>query len=167
MEVRGKDGRRIEELWAEDGARAYLGTLLPGFPNFFMIYGPNTNQIAGLQVIDMEELVTRFIIETIGGLIEQQKQTVEVGSDAYWRYNAEVDQAESLMVYMDPRANNYYRNGHGRSAANGPIDTRILWNWFRNPANRPESAGRLALSEASEKRCEAIAPRFGADLVVQ
>jgi 4-hydroxyacetophenone monooxygenase len=167
MEVRGKGGRRLEDLWAKDGARAYLGTLLPGFPNFFMIYGPNTNQIAGLQVTDMEELVTRFIMETIGGLLEQRKRVVDVDEGAYWRYNAEVDEAERLKIYMDHRANNYYRNAQGRSAANGPIDTRILWNWYRNPANRNESADQLELSESLAIRSAAIAPYFGADLVVR
>ena len=44
MEVRGRDGTRMEDLWAPDGARAYLGAMLPGFPNLFMLYGPNTNQ---------------------------------------------------------------------------------------------------------------------------
>jgi 4-hydroxyacetophenone monooxygenase len=43
MEIRGRGGKRLEQLWEKDGARAYLGTMLPGFPNFFMIYGPNTN----------------------------------------------------------------------------------------------------------------------------
>ena len=167
MEVRGKGGRRIEDLWAKDGARAYLGTMLPGFPNFFMIYGPNTNQIAGLQVTDMEELVTRFILESIGGLIELRKRSVDVDESAYWRYNAEVDEAERLRTYMDPRAHNYYRNGHGRSAANGPIDTRILWNWFRNPANRRQSSVQLELSDSSKRQVRALAPHFGADLLVR
>jgi 4-hydroxyacetophenone monooxygenase len=167
LKVCGRGGRRIEDLWGKDGARAYLGTLLPGFPNFFMIYGPNTNQLAGLQVIDIEELVTKFIMETIGGLIEQRQRTVDVDEEAYWRYNAQVDDAERLMVYVDPRARSYYQNAHGRSAANGPIDTRVLWNWYRNPANRPESEVRLELPERSQDRYRAIEPRFGADLKVR
>jgi cation diffusion facilitator CzcD-associated flavoprotein CzcO len=39
MELRGRGGKGVEELWDKDGARAYLGTMLPGFPNFFMLYG--------------------------------------------------------------------------------------------------------------------------------
>ena len=74
MDVRGRDGLRLEELWAKDGARAYLGSMLPGFPNLFMIYGPNTNQLSGLQIVAMEEVATRFALENIGGLIEQGKQ---------------------------------------------------------------------------------------------
>ena len=68
---RAATGSGIEELWAKDGARAYLGTMLPGFPNFFMIYGPNTNPIGGLQVVDMEEMVTRFALQCIGHLIQK------------------------------------------------------------------------------------------------
>jgi len=48
MEVRGRGGVRIEEPWARDGARAYPGTMLPGVPNFFMLYGPNTNNFGGV-----------------------------------------------------------------------------------------------------------------------
>ena len=39
--------------------------MLPGFPNFFMLYGPNTNQLSGLQIVAMEEVATRFVLEEI------------------------------------------------------------------------------------------------------
>jgi 4-hydroxyacetophenone monooxygenase len=68
MDVRGRGGQGIDELWARDGARAYLGAMLPGFPNFFMIYGPNTNLYRGMQIISMEEVITRFALENIGAL---------------------------------------------------------------------------------------------------
>ena len=116
MEVRGRGGQRIEELWAKDGARAYLGTMLPGFPNFFMIYGPNTNNFGGLQIVDFEEMVTRFALQCFSRLITQKKRTIDVKLDAYWRYNDEVDRDEAMMIYKDPRANNYYQNESGRSA---------------------------------------------------
>ena len=60
----------------------------PGFPNLFMLYGPNTNQVGGLQIVDVEEMVTRFALECIGGLITEGKRSVDVTTDAYWRYNA-------------------------------------------------------------------------------
>jgi 4-hydroxyacetophenone monooxygenase len=171
MEVRGHDGLRVEDLWAKDGARAYLGSMLPGFPNFFMIYGPNTNLLSGMQIVDMEEVVTRFALENIGGLIEQGKRTVEVTEDAYWRYNAEIDKAEKFMTYVDPRANNYYQNEHGRSAANGPLDTRLLWNWLRDPAGRRRSAAGCEeashIDESLREQYRTLHPYFGADLIVE
>ena len=42
LPVRGVGGQSLQELW-RDGAAAYLGLSVPGFPNFFMLYGPNTN----------------------------------------------------------------------------------------------------------------------------
>ena len=62
----------------------------------------------------------------IGGLITGKKRTIDISLDAYWRYNDEVDRAEALMVYKDPRAHNYYKNDSGRSAANNPIDIRKI-----------------------------------------
>jgi len=166
MEVRGRGGQRVEELWARDGARAYLGAMLPGFPNFFMIYGPNTNTLQGMHVIGLQEVITRFALESIGGLIESGRRAVEVAEDAYWRYNAEVDQAERLMTYMDSRASNYYQNQFGRSAANNPLDTRLLWNWLRDPVGR-RPGGRPPVDARLLGSYQAIDPRFGADLIVR
>jgi 4-hydroxyacetophenone monooxygenase len=164
MEIRGRGGKRIEDLWAKDGARAYLGTMLPGFPNFFMIYGPNTNNFGGLQIVDFEEMVTRFALECFGGLITQKKRTIDVSLDAYWRYNDEVDRAEALMIYKDPRAHNYYKNDSGRSAANCPIDVRKIWTWLRNPAGGGANGGQPGDPEAI---ASPVKPYFGEDLVME
>jgi 4-hydroxyacetophenone monooxygenase len=165
MEVRGRGGKRVEELWEKDGARAYLGTMLPGFPNFFMIYGPNTNNFGGLQIVDFEEMVTRFALQCIGGLITQKKRTIDISLDAYWRYNDEVDRAEALMVYKDPRAHNYYKNDSGRSAANNPIDIRKIWTWLRNPLNGRANGEQSGDPEAIAS--PVVRPYFREDLVVE
>jgi 4-hydroxyacetophenone monooxygenase len=161
MEIRGRGGKRIEDLWGKDGARAYLGTMLPGFPNFFMIYGPNTNNFGGLQIVDFEEMVTRFALECFGRLITQKKRTIDVSLDAYWRYNDEVDRAEALMIYKDPRAHNYYKNESGRSAANCPIDVRKIWTWLRNPAGGRADGEQPGDAEAI---ASPVRPYFGEDL---
>ena len=130
--------------------------MLPGFPNFFMAYGPNTNNFGGFQIIDLLEIEIRFALQCIAGLITQNKRTVEVTDDAYWRFNAELDREESFMLYMDPRVSNYYRNEHGRSAVNCPIDFRRMWRWLRNPTGPVP-----AQTDAGLKPC------FGGDLVVR
>jgi 4-hydroxyacetophenone monooxygenase len=165
MEVRGRGGKRIEDLWGKDGARAYLGTMLPGFPNFFMLYGPNTNNFGGLQIVDFEEMVTRFALECFSGLITGKKRTIDVSLDAYQRYNDEVDRDEALMIYKDPRAHNYYKNDSGRSAANCPIDVRKIWTWLRNPAAGRGNGGQ----QPGDPRAIAspVRPYFGEDLVME
>lgn len=159
LHVVGRDGQTIEKLWEKDGARAYVGTLLPGFPNFFMIYGPNTNNLGGLQIVDLEEMVTRFSLECIGGLLTSGKTTVDVSHDAYVRFNAELDICEARMIYSDPRVTSYYKNDHGRSAANLPIDIRRMWRWLRDPA------GRKGMELPEADRC--IDPRIGGDIFVE
>ncbi|MDG2005139.1 MAG: NAD(P)/FAD-dependent oxidoreductase [Novosphingobium sp.] len=155
MEIRGREDVRVEELWSKDGARAYIGSMLPGFPNFFMAYGPNTNNFGGFQIIDLLEIEIRFALRCIAGLIEKDKRAVDVTPDAYWRFNDELDENEKLMIYMDPRVKNYYRNEHDRSAVNGPVDFRRMWNWLLDPTQPPPNETDAGLR-----------PYFGEDLVV-
>ncbi|HJQ48485.1 MAG TPA: NAD(P)/FAD-dependent oxidoreductase [Amycolatopsis sp.] len=134
MEVRGRGGRQVEEVWSEDGPRAYIGTMVPGFPNFFMIYGPNTNPFGGgLGVVNHEEMITRFALECVRHLVVTGQRSVEVGEAAYRRYNRELDERDALKVYCDPRADNYYRNEHGRSATNCPFPATDMWHRLRKP----------------------------------
>jgi len=155
MVVRGRGGVTPEELWAKDGPRAYIGSMLPGFPNMFMAYGPNTNNFGGLQIIALLELEILFALQCIAGLIEGGKRSVEVTEDAYWRYNEELDRQESQMIYRDPRVSNYYTNEHGRSCVNSPMDIRRMWHWLRDQAG-----------PAREETDSGLQPWFGGDLMV-
>ncbi len=165
MEVRGRGGVRVEELWAKDGARAYLGTMLPGFPNFFMLYGPNTNYNVGILAVHLAEVVTRFALECIASLVTQNKKMVEVTADAYWQYNDVLDRAQASRVYMDRRAHTYYQNEFGRSATNGAIDARLLWEWLRDPRD-PTRATPKPDEDPVMKMRNLISPYFGQDLVL-
>jgi 4-hydroxyacetophenone monooxygenase len=118
MTIIGRDGASIDKLWQKDGARAYLGTMLPGFPNFFMLYGPNTNPFGtGLGVVDSVEMTTRFALKCIEHLLVENRSYVDVLRAAYDRYNRELDRVQAKKVYSDTRVANYYRNRYGRSAA--------------------------------------------------
>lgn len=166
MEVCGRDGMRIEQLWETDGARAYLGSLMPGFPNFFMLYGPNTNANVGFAAIHLEELVTRFALKCIEALITGCKRTVEVTTDGYWKYNNALDAAAATKVYLDRRAHNYFTNEHGRSATNGAFDARLLWEWLRDPSGKPAITPKTS-DEADVMRMRSIiSPYFGDDLTL-
>lgn len=134
MEVRGVGGQTVEELWAIDGARAYTsGSMLPGFPNLFMLYGPNTNPAAGGGIVNHEEMVTRFAIECMQQLIVEGKRQVDVTQDGYWRYNHMLDEREAGKTYTDPRAQNFFMNRFARSSVMCPFAPSELWKWLRYP----------------------------------
>jgi 4-hydroxyacetophenone monooxygenase len=107
--------------------------------------------------------VTRFILGCVAHLITDQKRSVEVTLDAYGRYNDALDRAEATKIYTDPRAQNYFKNEHGRSAGNLPFDIRKMWRWLRNPVDA-RAASEAAGAAAND--C-AVVPQFGHDLVVQ
>lgn len=156
IQIIGRDGASVEALWQRDGPRAYLGAMLPGFPNLWMSYGPNSNNFGGFLVVDLLELVTQFALRCIAGLIEGGYRSVDVAAEAYQRFADELDKDDAKMIYRDPRVSNYYRNEHGRSAVNGPIDIRRMWRWLNDPA------GAAPLEPDA-----GIAPHFGADLLVR
>ncbi|SQD94874.1 MULTISPECIES: NAD(P)/FAD-dependent oxidoreductase [unclassified Parafrankia] len=133
MEVLGRNGRSVHELWAKDGPRAYLGAMLPGFPNLFLIYGPNMNPYGGLGVVNHQEMVTRWLLECIEKVIVEEKASIDVTEKAYWRYNDQLDEREKYKIYKDARANSYYRNEHGRSVTNCPFPGNEMWHRLRHP----------------------------------
>ena len=134
MEIRGRGGRRVDELWATDGPRAYLGAMLPGFPNLFLLYGPNTNPFGGgLGVVNHEEMITRFALLCMQELVETGNKRVEVSEDAYSTYNKKLDAWDAVKIYRDPRAHSYYCSKYGRSATNCPFPATDMWRWLRRP----------------------------------
>ena len=68
MRVFGAGGVELNEEWGGD-ARAYLGMTVPGFPNFFMLYGPNTNLVINGSILIMVECQVRYAVEAIGALL--------------------------------------------------------------------------------------------------
>jgi 4-hydroxyacetophenone monooxygenase len=134
MEVQGIGGQSVEELWAHDGARAYIsGSMLPGFPNLFMLYGPNTNPAAGGGIVNHEEMVTRFAIECMQHLIVEGKRQVNVSLEGYWRYNRLLDEREAGKTYTDHRAQNFFMNKFSRSSVMCPFAPSELWTWLHHP----------------------------------
>jgi 4-hydroxyacetophenone monooxygenase len=119
MKITGRGGKTLEELWAADGARAYLGCMMPGFPNLWSLYGPNTN--GGLPVAQFHEMTTFYAMQCMEKLILDGRQSIEVKEAAYWRYNRIVDQGNSMKVWSDPRAHNYWWTKHGRTASQIPF----------------------------------------------
>ena len=74
IDVVGEGGKTLRDTWAE-GAYAYLGMAVPGFPNFFMLYGPNTN-VGSNSVIFMLEAQARYIVRALKYMRRRRKSYV-------------------------------------------------------------------------------------------
>ena len=127
MEVRGRGGVRLHDVWGDEDARAYLGTAVPGFPNFFMLYGPNTQGGHGGSLIGTVEAQLHYLMDVLRQLFEQDIGALEVRQDVHDAYNARVDEAHGRMVWTHPGMTTYYRNSRGRVVV--PIPWRVVDFW--------------------------------------
>ncbi len=124
MEIAGVGGRTLAQEWA-GVPRAYLGLTVPGFPNMFLIYGPNTNGGTG-SVISTIEAGVAHVIEALRELDRTGARTIEVRRDALERFDAELQAALSHTVWHTG-CTNWYVDANG----NDPNQWPWLWSTYR------------------------------------
>lgn len=132
MEVVGREGKNLHETWNGD-ARAYLGITVPDFPNFYIMYGPNTNIVVNASIIFFSECEANYILGLIKMMQDQGIQAADIKKGVFEQFNAEVDAANSQMPWGYSGANTWYRNKHGRIAQNWPFRLIDYWNNTRTP----------------------------------
>ena len=120
----GRGGVDLHDFWSHDGPRAYLGMLVPNFPNMFILYGPNSQPLSGGTGLPIWYVVwSAYAAQCIVRLIETGKSRVEVKPDVYWRYNEALDkECQNLILLQKEGApeKNYYVNEFGRVQVNAP-----------------------------------------------
>jgi 4-hydroxyacetophenone monooxygenase len=131
MRVTGRDGRTLEDFWRVGGSRAHRFCMVPGFPNLWSVYGPNTN--GGLGPGAFHELVTRYALQCMERLILGDGRAIEPTEEAYRAFNDEVDARNGRKVWSDPRSQSYYWTEHGRSAVMCPFNGPEIWGLLRQP----------------------------------
>jgi cation diffusion facilitator CzcD-associated flavoprotein CzcO len=117
MRVTGLGGKDLNEMWRE-GAEAYLGIAVTGFPNFFMLYGPNTNAVTS--IIFMLECQARYIVNCIRKRENNRAHYMNVRADAQRRFIADVRQRLSRTVPAMAGCLTYFKNEYGVIDTNWP-----------------------------------------------
>jgi cation diffusion facilitator CzcD-associated flavoprotein CzcO len=115
MRVTGRDGRELSEVW-RGGAFAYLGVAVPGFPNLFLVYGPNTNT-GNTSVIYFHEAQARHITQAVR-LIAAGGAALDVRGELAESYDAEMQRRLARSVWTGCRS--WYRDTAGRIVTNWP-----------------------------------------------
>ncbi|HWE65654.1 MAG TPA: NAD(P)/FAD-dependent oxidoreductase, partial [Acidimicrobiales bacterium] len=126
LEVTGLGGRRLRDDWAEV-PQAYLGLSVSGYPNFFMLYGPNTNQ-GGNSIIFILEAQAAYVVRALRTMRRHRVRAVDVRSDVMATYNAELAEAMRDTVW-DTGCHSYFKNANGRIATQLPYPS--MWYWRR------------------------------------
>ncbi len=116
IEVIGRNGLDIEDAW-NDGATAYMGITTTGFPNLFMLYGPNTNNGS---IITMIEYQVEYALAHIQRLAAQRLAWVDVKAEPMAQYNEWVQEGIAGIEPWHASCNGYYRSPSGRIVTQWP-----------------------------------------------
>ncbi|GAA4826161.1 flavin-containing monooxygenase [Nocardioides caeni] len=115
MQISGREGRDLHDEWT-GGARAHLGITVPGFPNFFVLYGPNTN-LGGSSIIGMLEAQSGYVAQAVRR-IGESGAALEVRDDRAAAYDGEMQQRLGDSVWGGCAS--WYRDPSGRITTNWP-----------------------------------------------
>lgn len=126
LKVKGRGGQDLHETWAGD-ARAYLGITTPGFPNFFIIYGPNTNIVVNGSIIFFSECAVRYIVGCLKLLAETGARAMEPKREVHDDFNRRVDEANQGWAWGSPHVTSWYKNELGRVSQNWPFGLIDYW----------------------------------------
>lgn len=117
--VVGRTGRTLHEFWNGD-PQAFAGITVPEFPNFYILYGPNTN---GGEIVSALERQAEFAVRSIKRLRGRNVAAVEVRPWLYHRYNQWIQGAIAKTAWV--QANNYYKSPSGRVVTQWPYGAVI------------------------------------------
>ncbi|GAA0603670.1 NAD(P)-binding domain-containing protein [Sporichthya brevicatena] len=125
VEIIGEDGVRLQEVWDKaGGAEAFLGISVNGFPNLFMLYGPNTNSASNSVIFNLE-CQARYIASAIGS-IARRRGAIEVRSGVQDRYNRWLQSRVPAKTW-ESGCQNYYHSETGKLVTNWPGSSVLYW----------------------------------------
>jgi cation diffusion facilitator CzcD-associated flavoprotein CzcO len=120
MEIRGREGRTLGEEWGK-APRAYLGLTAPGFPNMFLLYGPNTNGGSGSVIFTLEAGIGH-VLAALRELDRAEASRIEVRREAAERFDRELRDALAGTVWHSG-CTNWYVDENGNDPSQWP------WTW--------------------------------------
>ena len=126
MAIKGKDGRDLREHWGDD-PRAYLGVVVPGYPNLFCLYGPNTNIVVTGSTIFFSECGVHYIMGCIKLLLENGHRSLECRQDVHDAYNEIIDEGNLQVAWGARNVRSWYKNKAGRVTQNWPFTLLKYW----------------------------------------
>jgi cation diffusion facilitator CzcD-associated flavoprotein CzcO len=130
VRVRGRGGVDLREVWAE-GASAHLGLAVPGFPNLFMLYGPNTN-LGHNSILFMIEQQVGHVLSLIEEMGRRRAAAIEPTPEAMEEFDREMRRAMARTVW-DGDCHSWYKTDSGRVTNNWPDFTVRYRQRLRQP----------------------------------
>ncbi len=119
----GRDGRTLHERWTDDGGVSALhGTTVAGFPNLFLLVGPNTG-LGHSSIIFMIESQLSYVLDALDTMQERHATTIEPRADVQLAYNMDIQRQLAGTVWNSGGCSSWYLDEHGRNTSLWPTFT--------------------------------------------
>ena len=141
----GRGGVSLAETWQRDGMRAYVGTTIPGFPNMFMMTGPNTG-IGHTSLLVMIEAQINYIVKALKHMSRSRAATIEVRATAVDAYNTDLQRKMKRTVWTMGGCASWYLDAKGNNTTLWPDFT---WR-FRKATRRFDPAAYVVARGGSD-----------------
>jgi cation diffusion facilitator CzcD-associated flavoprotein CzcO len=131
VRIAGRGGVELTEAWRRQGARAYYGITVSGFPNLFILVGPNTG-LGHNSIIFMIESQVRYVLDCMRKLDARRARALEVRPGVQDRFNTQIHARLEKAVWSAGGCKSWYLDEHGRNPTLWPGSTISYWRQTRS-----------------------------------
>ena len=117
--IHGRDGRALSEVWDKQGMQAHRGTTVAGFPNMFMLVGPNTG-LGHTSMVYVIEAQVQYVMEALRAMVTKGVATVEPRREVQDRFNATIKRQLDSSIWQTGGCGSWYLDQHGNNVTLWP-----------------------------------------------
>ena len=128
--IRGRDGVLLSDLW-KGSMEGYKGTTVHGFPNMFLLVGPNTG-LGHTSIVYMIESQVPYVLGAVAEIDGRRTAALDVRADAQARFNADVQRRSAGTVWTSPGCRSWYLDANGRNTTLWPTFTFLFRRLLRD-----------------------------------
>lgn len=133
LNLTGRDGTTLSQVWEGDNPAAYLGIAVPQFPNFFCMLGPGSGPGHGGSVVFQAECQARYISACIVQMVQAGITSLEIKTSAFEHYMQKADAEHETLIWSHPSVATYYKNARGRVFTVMPWRFVDYWRLTHDP----------------------------------
>ncbi|WP_394160841.1 flavin-containing monooxygenase [Galactobacter valiniphilus] len=130
LKITGRGGQDLHARWGGD-AKAYLGLHVPGFPNLFIVSGPNTGHVVNGSLFSMIEYALEYSLDEIRLTLEHGYTALDLREDTLEDFYEVLDAANATKAWGQPEVHTWYKNRFGRVSQIWPLPVLEYWNMTR------------------------------------
>jgi cation diffusion facilitator CzcD-associated flavoprotein CzcO len=127
--VTGREGTKLSEVWGKS-PKAYRGTAMAGFPNLFLLVGPNTG-LGHNSIVFMIEAQIGYVLDALRAMRERRAERIEVRRDAVEAYNEGLQSRMDRTVWNAGGCSSWYLDAEGNNTTIWPDFTWRFWQDMR------------------------------------